>query len=158
MRRLFSFLFYTVMLVAALGLGLWAWQSMHQAVVVVEWSTASELDTVGFYIYRSDRPQGPFTRMNASLIPASPDPLTGGSYRYEDHSVVPGRTYYYQLEDADNQGTSTRHGPIEVTAEGAGWVEAVLALGLAGMAGWGFYTLRRRAAQGEPEKYDELSA
>ena len=31
-------------------------------------------------------------------------------------NVVAGHTYYYKLEDVELDGTSTRHGPIEVVA------------------------------------------
>ena len=31
---------------------------------------------------------------------------------YEDLDVVPGRTYYYELEDIDYSGISTFHGPV----------------------------------------------
>ena len=46
--------------------------------VTVEWSTASELNTAGFNVLRSDTPAGPFARLNREIIPASPDPLVGG--------------------------------------------------------------------------------
>ena len=61
-----------------------AWRAGHQTSVVVEWTTASELDTVGFNIYRSEIRDGEFVQVNSSLIPAASDPLTGSSYDYED--------------------------------------------------------------------------
>jgi hypothetical protein len=84
--------------------------------VVVEWTTASEINTSGFNLYRSERAEGPYTQVNAQIIPASTDPLVGGKYRYEDTTVIAGRTYYYQLEDVELDGARTRHGPIVVTA------------------------------------------
>jgi hypothetical protein len=70
----------------------------------------------------------------ALLIPASTDPLVGGKYRYQDATVTSGRTYYYQLEDVELDGTSMRHGPMVVTALSAWRVDgrtgALLALGL----------------------------
>ena len=47
------------------------WQAiagMGSARVVVEWSTASELDTAGFNLYRSESPDGPFEKVNQNLI------------------------------------------------------------------------------------------
>jgi hypothetical protein len=111
----------------ALALGYWAWTVRTAATVIVEWTTASELNTAGFNLYRRDSPDGPFTRLNEHLIPASPDPLLGGSYAFTDTNVVAGRTYYYQLEDVETSGATTRHGPIEVKAEGSGQM-ALLAL------------------------------
>jgi len=88
--------------------------------VIVEWTTASEINTSGFNLYRSEQADGPYVKINAQLIPASTDPLVGGKYRYEDTNVTPGRTYYYQLEDIEMNGASTRHGPIVVTASAWG--------------------------------------
>jgi len=88
------------------------------ATVTVEWSTASELNTAGFNLYRGETQDGPFTRINAELIPASPDPLIGGSYVFTDTAVVAGRTYYYQLEDVETSGAATVQGVVEVKADG----------------------------------------
>jgi hypothetical protein len=89
------------------------------ASVIVEWSTETEVNTVGFNVYRADTEAGPFTQINSQLIPPSPDPLVGGQYVYTDTQVVAGRTYYYELEDVDINGASSRHGPITVTAQAA---------------------------------------
>lgn len=123
-----------------------AYATPTEATVLVEWSTASELDTAGFNVYRSDTPDGPFRRVNEQLIPAAPDPLIGGSYVYTDTNVIAGQTYYYELEDVETGGTTTRHGPITVKAEadtkpgllmGAG----LIAIALIGMA---IVVLRKR--------------
>jgi len=119
---------------AGLALAYDAYTGRSKATVVVEWSTASELDTAGFNLYRSDSPDGPFARVNQDLIPASSDPLIGGSYRFTDTEVVAGHTYYYQLEDVEIGGTTTRHGPIEVRAEGGARTEMLLAAALIGAA------------------------
>jgi hypothetical protein len=87
-------------------------------VVTVEWGTASELNTAGFNLYRSDSQAGPFTRLNAEMIPASPDPLVGGSYIYTDTNVTVGYTYYYQLEEVETSGSSSTQGIVQVTAGG----------------------------------------
>ncbi len=84
--------------------------------VTLSWTTASEVNTAGFNLYRSENPNGPFTRINPQLIAASIDPVAGGKYQYQDTSIVSGRTYYYQLEDVELNGKSTRHDPIVVNA------------------------------------------
>jgi hypothetical protein len=84
--------------------------------VTVEWSTASELNTAGFNVARGNSPNGPFTRLNAEVIPASPDPLVGGSYVFTDTNVTPGQTYYYQLEEVEFGGSATPQGTVVVTA------------------------------------------
>ena len=68
----------------ALVMGGLAWREFTHAAVEVEWTTASELSTVGFDLYRSDSQEGVYQKVNDELIPASPDPLTGGSYTYLD--------------------------------------------------------------------------
>jgi len=142
-----------LLVLATLVCAYWAKTTPTAATVIVEWSTASELDTAGFNLYRSDSPDGSFTRLNEHLIPASPDPLVGGSYAFTDTNVVAGRTYYYQLEDVETGGATTRHGPVAAKAEGGGQV-IILALalligamlGLGVVIGWrGF---RRQAARG----------
>ena len=90
------------------------------AEVVVEWTTESEVNLAGFNLYRSENPGGPYTKLNETLIPASPDPVAGGSYSYVDATAEAGVTYYYKLEDVELDGTATTHGPIVVVAEGAG--------------------------------------
>jgi hypothetical protein len=87
------------------------------SLVVVEWTTESEVDTAGFNLYRSESPGGLYIKINPELIPSSPDPILGGKYVYTDTNVVAGRTYYYKLEDVELDGTTTMHGPIEVVAE-----------------------------------------
>ncbi len=86
------------------------------ASVTLQWATASEVDTVGFLIYRSDSLTGAYRRITPQLIPAANDPLAGARYHYEDTATVPGQTYYYALEDVAADGTTTRHGPIVIQA------------------------------------------
>jgi hypothetical protein len=65
------------------------------SVVIVEWTTESEVDTAGFNLYRSESLEGPYIKINPELIPSSPDPILGGHYVYTDTNVVAGQTYYY---------------------------------------------------------------
>lgn len=102
------------------------------SIVNVEWTTASELNTAGFNLYRSATRDGPFTRINSQLIPHSPDPHMGGSYSYTDTNVVAGRTYFYQLEDVETGGATNHHGPIEVKAERNNTTELLLTILLTG--------------------------
>jgi hypothetical protein len=127
-----------ILLVAGIAMGLLAWTNGRDAKIVIKWKTASEVDTAGFNIYRSENPAGPFTRVNDQLIPASGDPLVGGDYSYVDQSVDAGRLYYYRLEDVDLAGSATSQGVIHVKAQRGGAVELVLAaifllFGLAGI-------------------------
>lgn len=106
--------------VLVLLLGAAFWKTSHQALVKVEWTTASELNTAGFNLYRGERAGGPFERVNKQLIPASPDPLSGGEYAYLDQQVIPGVTYYYELEEVNLDGGKERFGPVVVEARSGG--------------------------------------
>lgn len=119
--------------------------------VVVEWTTATEINTAGFNLYRGERAEGPFAKVNVELVAASPDPLVGGKYRYEDTTVAPGQTYYYELEDVEYGGTTTRHGPIVITAPGGfGAVElGAVALSAGALAWVAIHFARTRKTQVE---------
>ena len=117
----------SLLLLAGIFLLLQSIRGFSKSTVIVEWSTASELDTVGFNLYRAESKEGSYEKINVDLIPASTDPLTGGSYKYEDKSVRAGTVYYYQLEDIESSGLTQKFGPIEVKASGSGLVEVVLA-------------------------------
>ena len=86
--------------------------------VRVTWETATELDTLGFNLYRSASPTGPWMRLNAELIPPQHScALCGAVYDWLDTGVTPRATYYYQLEDLDVKGASTFHGPAMATGQ-----------------------------------------
>ena len=76
--------------------------------VRLTWETASELDNVGFNLYRADDLEGPWTQLNATLIPSqSPGSVFGATYTWLDETVVPNQKYFYRLEDVDTGGTAS---------------------------------------------------
>ena len=83
--------------------------------VLLTWETASEIDNVGFHLWRSDAKDGEYLQITDLLIPAQGGPTWGAAYAYEDFDVEPGLTYFYELEDIDYSGTSTFHGPVSAT-------------------------------------------
>ena len=123
-----------LLVVAGFGLAIHGFLNLDKANVIVEWTTASELDTVGFYLLRSDTPNGPFEQVNTELIPSTSDSLTGNSYSYEDQGVNAGVTYYYMLEEIENTGSSNQHGPITVEANSPAKIELLIAALLIGGA------------------------
>ena len=111
--------------------------------VIIEWTTASEVNTAGFNLSRADKPDGTYQQVNAELIPSSTDPMLGGQYMYTDSGVISGRTYYYQLEDVEYTGAVVRHGPLEAQAQPAHppttlWLWWVILAGGAGLSLVGF--------------------
>ena len=81
---------------------------------VIRWETASEVNNVGFNLYRSSGgTSGHKIQLNAELIPSqAPGGLGGASYTFRDASIVPGTLYAYWLQDLDNRGVAMLHGPI----------------------------------------------
>lgn len=84
--------------------------------IIINWSTATEFQTAGFNLYRAESEQGPYQKVNAKIIPASPDPLVGGDYAYRDNQVKPGHVYFYQLEEIEIDGKVNRQETIMVTS------------------------------------------
>jgi hypothetical protein len=97
--------------------------------IVLAWQTVSDLDLLGFHLYRAEAIDGLQIRLNGALIPgqASGGPL-GAAYEFLDESVAPGRTYRYWLEDVDVRGAATRHGPVSATLLPAGLYRIYLPL------------------------------
>jgi len=96
--------------------------------IEIEWVTGSEYETVGFNIYRADSLAGPFTQLNAALIPAEGTVTSGSQYRFVDRNVIAGRVYYYVLEDIEFTGRRERHEPIIGQAADVRWWSWPLAL------------------------------
>jgi hypothetical protein len=88
--------------------------------VQLAWETATELNNLGFNVYRSDSRNGPQTKLNDRLIPAqNPGSTEGATYSFLDTTPAPGQRYFYWLEDIDAVGSVTLHGPAEVVTQAA---------------------------------------
>jgi hypothetical protein len=87
----------------------------QEAMILLEWETASEIDNAGFNIWRSETADGETIKINDQLIPAKGGATFEFNYSYEDVDVESDYTYYYKLEDIDNNGVSKFHdetGPV----------------------------------------------
>ena len=78
----------------------------------LEWRTGSELDNLGFYVYRGLSENGPWTRLTSSLIPGLGSSAIGQAYAYRDTGLRNGTQYFYRLEDVDASSSATSHGPV----------------------------------------------
>ena len=78
---------------------------VHPGTVTLDWETASEVELVGFNIYRSDAPDGVKQRLNTGMLPAQkPGEMIGATYQFSD-KVEQGQHYYYWLELITTDGT-----------------------------------------------------
>ena len=77
--------------------------------VLLTWSTASEVDSMGFNILRGPAITGPFTRINSWLVRSKGTPTKGMTYSFDDAGVENGVTYFYKLENVDINGKISAH-------------------------------------------------
>ena len=84
--------------------------------VIVEWKTASELDTLGFNLLRLDPVTGEYKQINSGLLPAILRPHRGGRYTIKDTGASPGKTYTYKLIEVEIFGKELSYGPFTVFA------------------------------------------
>jgi hypothetical protein len=85
--------------------------------VTVRWETASEINSAGFSLYRSTDPSSEYQRI-VEFIPSRGDQLVGWSYEYRDVNLTNGITYYYQLEEIDNNNQRTFYPEIASATPG----------------------------------------
>ncbi len=81
--------------------------------LILEWSTASEINNEGFFIYRSQNQNGPFLqRVNHAMIPGQGNTNTSTQYEFVDKNVEAEVTYYYKLQSRDFDGTVHDYGKV----------------------------------------------
>ncbi len=93
---------------ACAGVAMFSFTAKPQGLtVVIEWKTWMEFDNTGFNLYRSEKKDEDYIKINDSFIPSkSPGPYNGGSYMLTDTAVADRTKYYYRLETVDAKGTS----------------------------------------------------
>ncbi len=86
--------------------------------IVIEWQTATELNTVGFIIERSTMSDGVFTAIT-ELIPAVGDPLGGWTYdpvADDPDTLLIGTTYWYRMIVINTSPPNDTIDPVSVKA------------------------------------------
>ncbi|MBN1996409.1 T9SS type A sorting domain-containing protein [candidate division KSB1 bacterium] len=84
--------------------------------ILIEWTTQSETENLGFHLLRSENRDGRYTQITTALIKGAGSSESEHSYYYRDQNIIAGNTYYYKLADVDFNGTVTMHGPVSVVA------------------------------------------
>lgn len=85
------------------------------SVVTILWTTETETDHVGWNIYRSEKKDGKFVKINEKLIKGSGNSGMPITYQYVDKTAIAGRQYYYYLEDLDLFGNAGKSDIIGIS-------------------------------------------
>ena len=92
--------------------------SPGNGIITLKWLTESEIENLGFNIYRSTKSNGEFLMLNDELIAGAGSSSERHEYSFVDRDVKNGVTYWYKLEDIDYSGKTELHGPISATVLG----------------------------------------
>jgi hypothetical protein len=82
--------------------------------VNLQWTTESETNLSGYYIYRNTE-ESLDSALRVSNLIAGTNSSQVTDYNYTDTEVVLGSSYYYWLQSMDLDGTVSYYGPISVT-------------------------------------------
>ncbi|MBN2281537.1 MAG: T9SS type A sorting domain-containing protein [Candidatus Marinimicrobia bacterium] len=85
-----------------------------QSAVVLSWTTESELNNLGFNIYKSTKETGDFVKINEALIQGAGNSTVQNKYTYIDAEVISGMKYFYQIEDVAQDGKTEKHDIISI--------------------------------------------
>ena len=72
--------------------------------VILNWTTESEVDNAGFYIYRSETKDGEFKVVNPTMIQGAGTTGERNNYTWTDTTAKPNTVYYYRIEDVSHAG------------------------------------------------------
>ena len=72
--------------------------------VILNWTTESEVDNAGFYIYRSETRDGEFKVANPSMIQGAGTTSERNTYTWTDTTAKSNTAYYYRIEDVSHAG------------------------------------------------------
>lgn len=77
--------------------------------VILNWTTESEVDNAGFYIYRSQTKDSDFKVVNRTMIQGAGTTGERNEYTWIDTTAKPNTVYYYQIEDVSHAGERKRY-------------------------------------------------
>jgi hypothetical protein len=89
------------------------WQD--DGTILVVWETESELDSIAYFLYRAESPDGPWEDY-IDFEPATGNEFTPAAYSFTDQEVSRNVTYYYRLEEIAADNTSRFKGPVVPTS------------------------------------------
>jgi len=86
-------------------------------IVVLKWTTASEVNNLGFNVFRSMNDENNFVQINDNLIEGAINSSSTNSYEFTDTEIISSLTYYYRLEDISLNGEKELHDIISIQTE-----------------------------------------
>jgi hypothetical protein len=89
--------------------------SFRSGTIVIRWRTESEVNNLGFYVWRAMAEDGDYHSIS-ELIPGHGSSLEPHDYLYRDADIIADQTYYYKLRQLDLEGHEVFYGPIRVFA------------------------------------------
>lgn len=87
--------------------------------VVLEWTTASEIGTIGFYLERLNERSGKYQAVTEQLLPGMLSPPHGGTYRFVDKQAEPEKSATYRVVEVAVNDQGIISGPYTVQASAA---------------------------------------
>lgn len=83
----------------------------------LEWATATEFNTIGFWLERADHQNGPYVRLvdEIGFIFSEGGGVMGGEYEATDTTAVNGQVYWYKLIEVEDNNQENTEPPIAVT-------------------------------------------
>jgi len=80
--------------------------------VTIHWRTETEVNNVGFSVYRSESKDGNYTKL--AFVPGAGNSAMSIDYQFTDKKAEEGKTYFYYLEDIDIAGERSKSKIIKV--------------------------------------------
>lgn len=80
--------------------------------VTIKWRTESEINNIGFSMYRSESKDGNYTKIG--FVSGAGNSAMPTDYQFIDKSVEAGKTYFYYIEDIDVAGERKKSKIIKV--------------------------------------------
>ena len=106
-----------------------AFQAQGEAgAVVLTWRTESEIDNLGFHVWRAEQEAGPFTCLTSQRIPGAGTSTAPRDYFFRDTDVISEQLYYYYIEAVDAGGFVQKSSVVAAQPASVAALPEILAL------------------------------
>ena len=79
----------------------------------IAWRLQTQENVYGFYVYRGESEEGPWTRANKELIPGHDTTSIPHSYKFYDTGLVQGKKYFFYITEITTDGKENTISPIQ---------------------------------------------